>query len=347
MIILAIDTSADDTSVAIVKDRRVLSSVTSSQITTHAGWGGIMPIVAKLGHEKKIGIVLEKALFKLRASSYKHTDIDAIAVTQGPGLSIALEVGILKAKELAITWKKPLIAVNHMEGHLYSPFVQNSAGHPDRAIPARFLSLLISGGHTQIIQVEGNGKYTILGETVDDAAGEALDKAARMLGFGYPGGAVIERLAHEVDNKDFFHFPRPMIGQQTLDMSFSGLKTHLMYFLKGEKGVTVDQVAQIREIASSFQEAVFDTIVRKLDKAVTQTGITSLAVGGGVIANKRLRYQLRKLMNKHGGTAVFPSLKYLCGDNAAMIGVAAWKQAERGDYVQDIQNLGREPRKSL
>ena len=171
MIILAIDTSADDTSVAILRDRCVIASVTSSQITSHAGWGGIMPIVAKLAHEKKIEPVLKRALNLFQKARhpdlnrcYIQTDIDAIAVTQGPGLSIALEVGILKAKELAITMNKPLIAVNHMEGHLYSPFVQNSVGLPQRDIPSRFLSVLISGGHTQIIQVDGNGtvSYTHL-----------------------------------------------------------------------------------------------------------------------------------------------------------------------------------------
>ncbi|MEI7652921.1 MAG: tRNA (adenosine(37)-N6)-threonylcarbamoyltransferase complex transferase subunit TsaD [bacterium] len=409
MLILSIDTSADETSVAIVEDRRVLVSVVSSQITSHKIWGGINPGVARLAHEKRITPVVKRALkklhgirkiaasSKLRATSSEKTaasgelqatdsdrspgaleyysikDIDAVAVTQGPGLSIALDVGIAKAKELAREWGKPLIAVNHMAGHLYSPFVQNSVGHPDGVIPDRFLSLLISGGHTQIVQSqkskvksenmhgepnaeskaeraklrESEHHFSILGETMDDAAGEALDKAAKMLGLGYPGGAVIERLAKEVGNKDFYRFPRPMIGLPTLDMSFSGLKTHLVYFLRGEKGMVVDPVAQLREIASSFQEAVFDTVIRKLDKAIVQTGITTLAVGGGVIANKRLRLLLRQLMKKHGGTVVFPPLKYLCGDNAAMIGVAAYMQTAGTISSIDLNSLSSEPRMRL
>lgn len=420
MLTLAIDTSADETSVAITSGRRVLVSVVSSQITSHKIWGGINPGVARLAHQKRITPVVNRALqrlqsikkiaasYELRATSSERTaasselqatdsdrspgaleyysikDIDAVAVTQGPGLSIALDVGIAKAKTLAREWGKPLIAVNHMAGHLYSPFVQNSMGHPDNLIPDRFLSLLISGGHTQMVKAvvsrqssvdskqsiaescqfsgvqsqkskvkseknyEGNTyEFTILGETMDDAAGEALDKAAKMLGLGYPGGAVIERLAKEVGNKDFYRFPRPMIGLPTLDMSFSGLKTHLVYFLRGEKGMVVDPVAQLREIASSFQEAVFDTVIRKLDKAIVQTGITTLAVGGGVIANKRLRLLLRQLMKKHGGTVVFPPLKYLCGDNAAMIGVAACLQRSTVIMSSDVESFSSVPRMRL
>lgn len=359
MLILAIDTSADETSVAIVEDRRVLVSVVSSQITSHKIWGGINPGVARLAHEKRITPVVNRALAKLAATGRRTSAIDAVAVTQGPGLSIALDVGIAKAKVHAREWVKPLITVNHMAGHLYSPFVQNSMGHPDCVIPDRFLSLLISGGHTMIVQSEKSKvkseknckenayEFTILGETMDDAAGEALDKAAKMLGLGYPGGVVIERLAREVENKDFFKFPRPMIGLPTLDMSFSGLKTHLVYFLRGEKGMVVDPVVQLREIASSFQEAVFDTVVRKLDKAIVQTGITTLAVGGGVIANKRLRLRLRQLMKKHGGTVVFPPLKYLCGDNAAMIGVAAYMQRSTVIPSSDFESLSSVPRMRL
>ncbi len=398
MLTLAIDTSADETSVAIVEDRRVLVSVVSSQITSHKIWGGINPGVARLAHEKRITPVVNRALAKLAATGRSTSAIDAVAVTQGPGLSIALDVGITKAKALAREWGKPLITINHMAGHLYSPFVQNSMGHPDCVIPDRFLSLLISGGHTMIVKTvvsrqslvdskqsiadscqlsavrsekskiksenmygepnteskaeraklrESEHHFSILGETMDDAAGEALDKAAKMLGLGYPGGAAIERLAKEVGNEDFYRFPRPMIGLPTLDMSFSGLKTHLVYFLRGEKGVVVDPVVQLREIASSFQEAVFDTVIRKLDKAIVQTGVTTLAVGGGVVANKRLRLLLRQLMKKHGGTVVFPPLKYLCGDNAAMIGVAAYMQRSTVIPSSDFESLSSVPRMRL
>jgi N6-L-threonylcarbamoyladenine synthase len=327
-------------------------------------------------------------LGKLPAQSYERgegvktnrsNNIGAVAVTYGPGLSIALEVGIKKAKELAMAWNVPLIAVNHMEGHLYSPFVQNSKGNPRRELQYPFLSLLISGGHTQIVLATENGKYEIVGETVDDSAGEALDKAAKMLGLGYPGGPIIERLASDVDNIDVYKFPRPMMhtqrpqnrvllvmhpsggprhlrktdflnasdGHNQCSMSFSGLKTHLYYFLKGEKGQTVDVQQDLKYIASAFQEAVFDSVVRKFERAVNQTGVKHWAVGGGVSINKRLRYLLRSLARKYEADIVFPPYPYLCGDNAAMIGVAAHMQAQRGDFVKDISSLERIPRLKL
>jgi N6-L-threonylcarbamoyladenine synthase len=334
------------------------------------GWGGIVPSIARLQHEQKIDPALDLVFKRLHRLRLSEKDIGAIAVTQGPGLSIALEVGIKKAKTLALKWGMPLIGVNHLAGHLYSPFIQNSHGFPTRVVPERFLSLLISGGHTQIVKVVVNHEskvavgekskvksqndssasiheFTILGETMDDAAGEALDKAAKLLGLGYPGGPVIERLAKEVANVDLYRFPRPMIGLPTLDMSFSGLKTHLVQFLRGEKSVIVDQTLQLREIASAFQEAVFDTVIRKLRKAIEQTGITSIAVGGGVAANMRLRVLVRALARAHGGYAFFPPYPYLCGDNAAMIGVAAYYAHLRGSYVSDFDTFDRVPRLAL
>jgi N6-L-threonylcarbamoyladenine synthase len=270
--------------------------------------------------------------------------INAVAVTYGPGLSIALEVGINKAKELATAWNVPLIAVNHMEGHLYSPFVQNSKGNPHRELQYPFLALLISGGHTQIVLAKENGKYEIIGETVDDSAGEALDKAAKMLGLGYPGGPILERLASDVDNVDKYRFPRPMIGEKNCIMSFSGLKTHLYYYLKGEKGGTVDMHKDLKYIASAFQEAVFNSVMRKFERAVNQTGVKNWAVGGGVSVNKRLRFLMRSLARKHNASVYFPPYPYLCGDNAAMIGVAAHMQSQRGDLVHDMEVLERIPR---
>lgn len=383
MKILAIDTSADETSVAITEGFRVLSSTIASQIKSHNVWGGIVPSIAKLAHQERIDTVVLEALRKVGiftpsptsdvvpppkggttfaslgklpppdgkggegVKTNRSNNIGAVAVTYGPGLSIALEVGINKAKELATAWKVPLIAVNHMEGHLYSPFVQNGKGNPHRELQYPFLSLLISGGHTQIILATANGKYEILGETVDDAAGEALDKAAKMLGLGYPGGPILERLARDVKNVDRFRFPRPMIGEKNCMMSFSGLKTHLYYFLKGEKRDTVDLNKDLKYIASAFQEAVFASVLRKFERAINQTNVKIWAVGGGVSANKRLRYLLRKLAHTHDATVYFPPHPYLCGDNAAMIGVAAYMQAQRGDFVQDIEALERVPRLKL
>lgn len=378
MKIIAIDTSADETSVAITEGYRVLSSTIASQIKSHNVWGGIVPSIAKLAHVERIEGVVAETIRKARKAGLLHatpskpcfacdkprrsspssaqnrflegvnkpqkTCINAVAVTYGPGLSIALEVGIKKAKELANTWKVPLIAVNHMEGHLYSPFVQNSKGNPQRELRYPFLSLLISGGHTQIVLAKENGKYEIIGETVDDSAGEALDKAAKMLGLGYPGGPILERLAYEVGNVDPYRFPRPMIGEKNCMMSFSGLKTHLYYYLKGEKGQSVDMKNDLKQIASAFQEAVFSSVMRKFERAVNQTGVKYWAVGGGVSANKRLRFLMRSLARKHTAHVSFPPYPYLCGDNAAMIGVAAYMQVQRGDFVQEIEALERIPR---
>lgn len=268
--------------------------------------------------------------------------IDFIAVTQGPGLAMALEVGMKKAKELALKYDKKIIPVNHLEGHIYSPFVQNSKGNPKREFSFPCLALIISGSHTDIVLMKDHLTYEILGKTIDDAAGEALDKAARMLGFGYPGGAVIERLAQEVNNIDEFHFPRPMLHSKNLLFSFSGLKTSLFYFLK--KKPENEKINKIKLIASSFQEAVFDTIIKKTEDAMKQTDIKNLIVGGGVIANKHLRNKLRTLARKHDGSVLFPPYSYLTGDNAAMIGVAAYYKAEKGIFVGSLDAFDRLPR---
>ncbi len=278
-------------------------------------------------------------------SSLLLNSIDYIAVTYGPGLAVALEVGIKKAKELAQQYNKKLIAVNHLEGHIYSSFIQNSKGNPRRDFHFPYLVLIVSGGHTEIVLWKDHLKYEILGETRDDAAGEALDKATKMLGLGYPGGPVIERLASEVGNKDFYNFPRPMIKSKNLDFSFSGLKTSFYYFTS--KMTEKERTSKIRELASSFQIAIFDTIVIKIDMAIKQTGINRLVVGGGVIANLYLRKLLRNLVSKHKGQVYFPPYKYLTGDNAAMIGVVAFYKAEKEMFIENIERLDRVPRLSL
>ncbi len=342
MKILAIDTSCDETSVAITEGRRVLSNVIYSQVLIHKKWGGVVPSLAKRAHEERIDFVIAEALKKYRGrtSGVEYwQEIDCIAVTQGPGLAIALEVGINKAKELAEKYNKKIIAVNHMEGHIYSSFVQNSQRNPKREFQFPYLSLLISGGHTELVIFKNHLEYEVIGQTVDDAAGEALDKAAKLLGLGYPGGAVIERLASEVDNKDFHHFPRPMMKSENLDFSFSGLKTAFYYFLK--KKPVADNIEQL---ASSFQEAVFDSLILKTEKAIKKTGINRLVVGGGVIANLYLRKKLRNLVKKHNGSILFPPYKYLTGDNAAMISIVAYYKAQKGLFVSNIDTLDRIPR---
>lgn len=341
MRILSIDTSCDETSVAVTDGRKVLSNVIYSQILLHKKWGGVVPSLAKRAHEERIDLVINKALANLPGTS----EVDAIAVTIGPGLAVALEVGINKAKELAKKYNKKIIPVNHMEGHIYSCFVQNSQGNPAREFQFPYLALLVSGGHTELVIFKNHLEYKIIGQTIDDAAGEALDKAAKMLGLGYPGGAVLERLAEEIKNKDKYHFPRPMIRSDNLDFSFSGLKTSFYYFIRE---LPPEKIAKnIKQLASSFQEAVFDTLIIKTEKAIKQTGIKRLIVGGGVIANLYLRKKLRGLAKKYQGKVIFPPYKYLTGDNAAMIGVAAYFKAQKKMFSDNINSLDRVPRLSI
>ena len=343
MRILSIDTSCDETSAAVTDGRCVISNAIHSQVVIHKHWGGVVPSLAKRAHVEKIDFVIAEALKKAKM---KIEDIDYIAVTQGPGLAPALEVGLIKAKELATKFEKKLISVNHMEGHLYSPFVQNSKGSPKREFEFPMLGFLVSGAHTEIIFWKNHIEYEVLGETLDDAAGEALDKAARLLlGIGYPGGGAIERLSEEVDNEDRYKFPRPMIKINSLDYSFSGLKTSFLY--KVQSMTEEEKLKNIKYLISSFQEAVFDSLLIKLKKAIVQTGCSRIACGGGVIANKYLRKKLRALVKPQNGEVYFPPFKYLTGDNAGMIGVVAGFKAEKNIFVEDFSTLDRQPRLRL
>ncbi len=343
MIILAIDTSCDETAAAVVNGRKVLSNVVYSQILLHRRWGGVVPSLAKRAHQEKIDLVIETAINKLKSFGQPAglSVIQAVAVTQGPGLAVALEVGINKAKQLAESYHKQLIAVNHLEGHLYSPFVQNRSGNPQRQFQFPYLGLIISGGHTELVIFSDHLKYQLIGKTVDDAAGEALDKAGKLLGLGYPGGPVIERLAAQVNNEDEFCFPRPMLRSNDLNFSFSGLKTAFYYLLKRSPHL---RIKKLNQLASSFQQAVVDVIVAKTDKAIRQTKIKHVIAGGGVVANHYLRKQLRHLLAKHRGEILFPPYSYLTGDNAAMIGVAASYYAKKGLFVRAPHLLDRQPR---
>ncbi len=340
--ILAIETSCDETAAAVTEGRKVLGNAIYSQVLIHKKWGGVVPSLAKKAHQERIDLVIQEALKK---AEVKTEDVDYVAVTYGPGLAIALEVGINKAKELAKKYYKKIIPVNHMEGHLYAAFSQNSRGNPKIDFKFPYLGLLVSGGHTELVKFLNHINYQILGETVDDAAGEALDKAAKLLGLGYPGGPVIERLAAEVGNKDFYKLPRPMIKSNDLNFSFSGLKTSFYYMLK--KTSQEVKAKKLRELASSFQEAVFDTLLIKLEKAIKQTGIKNVVPGGGVIANSHLRGAIRRLVKKVGGEVLFPPYKYLCTDNAAMIGIAAHFKAKKGIFVKNLAKLDRIPRLKL
>lgn len=339
MIILAIDTSCDETSVAVTDGQKILVNKIYSQVLIHKKWGGVVPNLAKRAHEEHIDVVVNEVLKKVEQS-----EIDAFAVTYGPGLAVALEVGILKTKELALKYNKPLIAVNHMEGHIYSCFAQNSAGNPKSTFKFPYIALLISGGHTELVLFKDHGNYEMLGQTLDDAAGEALDKAAKLIGLGYPGGAVIEELARKGD-KTFLTLPRPMKGSKDLNFSFSGLKTSFYYYYRDLTDKQKNE--QLFDLAASYQEAVFDSVLYKLEKAIVQTGVSSLVVGGGVGANLYLRERIRKLAKKHAGNVQFPPYKYLYGDNAAMIGIAAHFKAQKKEFVEDLSTLQRVPRLSL
>jgi N6-L-threonylcarbamoyladenine synthase len=268
--------------------------------------------------------------------------IDFVAVTYGPGLAIALEVGINKAKEIAKDFNKKIIPVNHMEGHIYSAFIQNKNGNPDIKFKFPYLVLVVSGGHTEIVLWKDHNKYEMLGETLDDAAGEALDKAAKMLGLGYPGGEIIEKLAKKVENKDIYKFPRPMIGSHDLNFSFSGLKTSMFYLLK--KISEKEQIKSLNYLASSYQEAVFNTILFKIKKAQLKYKVNNLIVVGGVTANQRLRLLIRKFVRQNKINVLFPSFKKYCTDNAAMIGVAASYKIDKAIGLKGFEKLDRVPR---
>lgn len=351
--ILAIETSCDETAAAVVDKRRVLSNVIYSQVLLHQQWGGVVPSIAKRAHQERIDWVIDQSLEKVKKRYFSQMKIDevirknieVIAVTQGPGLAIALEVGIKKAKDLAAKYNKKIVAVNHIEGHLYSPFVQNSKGNPKIDFHFPYLALIVSGGHTQLVLFKDHLKYEVLGETIDDAAGEALDKAAKLLGLGYPGGPVIERLAATVDFKDLYRLPRPMIKSDDLNFSFSGLKTAFYYFLK--KMNENEKINKLAQLASAFQQAVFDTLIIKTEKAIKKTGVNRLLLVGGVSANQYLRLLFRKLAKKYNGKALFPSFKYLTGDNAAMIGTVAFFKLKENQGIVDSSQLDRIPRLEL
>ncbi|MFM7088106.1 MAG: tRNA (adenosine(37)-N6)-threonylcarbamoyltransferase complex transferase subunit TsaD [Candidatus Paceibacterota bacterium] len=340
--ILAIDTSCDETSVAVTAGTRVLSNKISSQIEFHKKWGGVVPSIARTMHNENIDIVVTEAL---KAAKTKLEDIDAIAVTQGPGLAIALEVGIRKAKELSLKIGKPLIAINHMEGHIYSTLAQNKTGKPKIEYIFPMLALLVSGGHTELVLMKDHGEYTIVGRTLDDAVGEAYDKVARMLELGYPGGPIIEELAKEGD-KDAYPFPIPMIRHRTCDFSYSGLKTSVLYLTQKiltPETTKAERQKITRDIAACFQKAAIESLVRKTEIALVDLKnleIKDILLAGGVSANMALRKEFRKIFGKEYRLH-YPTSKKLYGDNAAMIGVAAYHHLEKMNFAnpEDMERL--------
>lgn len=316
MYVLGIETSCDETSVAVVEDgEHILANVVASQADLHARYGGVVPEVASRRHVERLLPVLHEAM-KQAAKSWH--DIQLIAVTNRPGLLGALLVGVSAAKAFAMALQRPIVAVHHLEGHIYSAFLAD----PSLRTHLPLLALVVSGGHTQLLLVERYGHYALLGATRDDAAGEAFDKGARLLGLPYPGGPNLANLA-ETGNPTAISFPRGMLAEG-LDFSFSGLKTALRAFIQ-RRSVKVNSLPspEVADIAASYQEAIVDVLVEKLRRAALQTGIRCACVVGGVAANKRLQIRMQKMAHEESIHLVLPPPS-LCTDNAAMIAAAGY-----------------------
>lgn len=315
---MGIETSCDDSSVAILKnDREVLVNLISSQIDIHALFGGVVPEIASRKHLEAINPLIEKALADTNLS---YEDIDLISVTKGPGLMGSLLVGISAAKGLSLATDTPLIGANHMQGHICANYLSNKDLEPP------FISLVVSGGHTYLCKVNSYTDYEVIGKTLDDAAGESFDKVARKIGLGYPGGPKIDKLAKE-GNKDAIDFPRVMLEKGSYDFSFSGLKTAVLNYAHKleQRGEEVNKA----DLAASFQEAVVDVLVDKSMMLLKETGLKTLAVSGGVAANSRLKERLKEECDKEGIQFYHPS-GILCTDNAAMIAMAGYLNYKNG-----------------
>jgi N6-L-threonylcarbamoyladenine synthase len=316
MRVLGIETSCDETGVAVYDDGRgLLAHALHSQIAIHSPFGGVVPELASRDHVRKLAPLLRQVLEEVGCGA---RDIDGVAYTAGPGLMGALLVGAALGRSLAWAWSAPAVGVHHMEAHLLAPLLEPEP--PD--FP--FVALLVSGGHTMLVKVQGIGRYDVLGESLDDAAGEAFDKVAKVLGLGYPGGPAVARLAEDGDAQRL-HFPRPMTDRPGLDFSFSGLKTHVITMLRaGEAGPEVRA-----DIAAAFQEAVVDTLAIKCRRALEHTGLERLVVAGGVGANRRLRQRLQALAADAGARCYYPRVEF-CTDNGAMIAYAGSRRLEAG-----------------
>ncbi|MCI8939962.1 MAG: tRNA (adenosine(37)-N6)-threonylcarbamoyltransferase complex transferase subunit TsaD [Dorea sp.] len=318
VLILAIESSCDETAAAVVRNgREVMSNIISSQIALHTLYGGVVPEIASRKHIEKINQVIEAALSEAGAAL---EDIDAVGVTYGPGLVGALLVGVAEAKAIAYAAKKPLIGVHHIEGHIAANYMEHKELEPP------FLCLVVSGGHTHLVQVEDYGSFSIIGRTRDDAAGEAFDKVARAIGLGYPGGPKIDKAARE-GNAEAIMFPRAHVGDSPYDFSFSGVKSAVLNYINGcqMKGVNWNQA----DVAASFQKAVTDVLVENAMRAVREYKAEKFAIAGGVAANSALRSAMKEACEERNVRFYYPSPVY-CTDNAAMIGAAAYYEYLNG-----------------
>ena len=313
MIVLGIETSCDETAISVCKNGEILSNVVGSQ-SIHSDFGGVVPEVASREHERLLYYLTIKAI---KSSKVKINEIDGIAVTNGPGLAGALLTGVSFAKGLAVGLNVDIISINHLEAHI----IANLLDRDDIKYP--FLCLLVSGGHTQLWLITKMNDYTLLGETRDDAAGEAFDKGARILGLGYPGGPEIEKCAQNGNSK-LIQFPRALINSEKIEFSFSGLKTSLLYYMDSFKENTS---CTLNDVAASYQSAIIDCLVSKMRLAIKTTGVNTISIAGGVAKNKFLRSSIDKNLSK--SVIIFPELKY-CTDNAAMISYLGEKKFKMG-----------------
>ena len=322
MKVLGIESSCDETAVAVYDaERGLLSHALHSQVKLHAEYGGVVPELASRDHVRYLLPLAKQALAQ---AGIAKQELNGIAYTSGPGLIGALMVGAAAGRAMAMTLNVPAVAVHHMEGHLLAPMLE----HPAPKFP--FIALLVSGGHTLLAEVQGVGQYQILGESLDDAAGEAFDKTAKMLGLGYPGGPILAKLA-EQGQPGLYKFPRPMTDRPGLDFSFSGLKTFTLTSYQKAVKAGGDQQQIKADMACAFEEAVVDTLMIKCRRALQQTGINRLVIAGGVGANKRLRQVLREMVTQLGGEVFYPRFEF-CTDNAAMIAYAGCVRLMAGEH---------------
>jgi N6-L-threonylcarbamoyladenine synthase len=325
MTLLALETSCDETSVAVVRNGRVLVNVVSSQIALHAEYGGVVPELAAREHLRNL---LPIARTALREAGVSATELDAVAATRGPGLPNALMVGLKAAQGVAFALNKPFVGIHHHEAHLYSPWI---VGDPPRADFAAFqpnVSLIVSGGHTMLVHVEAELKHRVLGSTLDDAAGECFDKTGKLMGLPYPAGPDIDRLA-ENGNPAAFDFPRPMLRDANDDFSFSGLKTSVRYFIRDHPQVLQDR-AKLCDLCASVQAAIVEVLVGKTIRAARRLRVTCVTASGGVTCNRALRRELAAACAKAGLTLRLAE-RTLCTDNAAMIGILAERKLHHGE----------------
>ncbi len=335
MNILGIDTSCDDTAIALLSAEgskfKILSNIVSSQVELHKKYGGVYPFLAKREHQKNLPVVFKNALGKRNLK-----EIDAVAVTSGPGLEPCLWQGINFAVDLAKKLKKPLIPVNHIEAHILANFIE----HDLKPVKMPAVCLVVSGGHTSLFLMKKIGRYQLIGETQDDAAGECFDKVARILGMGYPGGPLIAKAASEFKNKEpSVELPRPMIHQKNYHFSFSGLKTAVLYNYKSQPPKVKKSKEYIREMAFEIQEAIIDVLLHKTLKAVRNFKAKTVMIGGGVAANEELRKQFKEKINSEGISFLVPSGKF-CTDNGVMIALTAYLSPKRETDFKKVKAEG-------